>query len=227
MAAPGRVIASTLTGDAEPGAPGDTSIFNRQLVLQDGTHAIAQGTSFSAPHVTGAVALLFERDPTHDALDIRNRLSTTARTDSFTGQVPNVQWGFGKLDVGAALGGGTSTGFGTVLYFPLAPGSFYGFDSNLYLSGLGLSAPQLVVDTRGLSGSLLQATNVDVPFLGVVALASATGPLNFQCVPQPTLCQLFIHRRDQSPILNFTAMLGIFNSTGHFQFVFPFSFTIP
>jgi subtilisin family serine protease len=225
LAAPGRLIASTLTSDAQPGAPGDTSIFSRQLVLQDGTHAIAQGTSISAPHVTGAAALLLERDPTHDALHIRNLLSATARTDSFTGQVPNVQWGFGKLDVSAALGGTEAAGI--VLYFPVAPSSFFGFDSFLYLAGLEFSAPQLVVDTRGLAGSSSQLTNVDVPSLGIVALASGTGPLNFKCVPQPTLCQLFIHRRDGSAILNFMAMLGIFNSNGHFQFVQPYSFTIP
>jgi subtilisin family serine protease len=225
LAAPGRVIASTLTSDAQPGAPGDTSIFSRQLVLQDGMHAISQGTSFSAPHVAGAAALLLERDPTHDALDIRNLLSATARTDSFTGQVPNVQWGFGKLDVSAALGDTEVAGI--VLYFPVAPSSFFGFDSFLYLAGLGFSAPQLVVDTRGLAGSSSQLTNVDVPSLGIVALASGTGPLNFKCVPQPNLCQLFIHRRDGSTILNFTAMLGIFYSSGHFQFVQPYSFTIP
>jgi hypothetical protein len=179
----------------------------------------------SAPHVAGAVALLLDRDPTHDALDIRDLLSATARTDSFTGQVPNVQWGFGKLDVSAALGGTEAAGI--VLYFPVAPSSFFGFDSFLYLAGLGFSAPQLVVDTRGLAGSSSHLTNVDVPSLGIVALASGTGPLNFKCVPQPTLCQLFIHRRDGSAILNFMAMLGIFYSNGHFQFVQPYSFTIP
>jgi subtilisin family serine protease len=226
LAAPGRVIASTLTSDAQPGAPGDTSIFSRQLVLSDGMHAISQGTSFSAPHVAGAAALLFERDPTRDALDIRNLLSATAGTDSFTGQVPNVPWGFGKLDVSAALGGTEAAGI--VLYFPFAPSGFFGFDSFLYLAGLGFSAPQLVVDTRGLgAGSSSQLTHVDVPALGIAALSSGTGPLNFKCVPQPNLCQLFIHRRDGSTILNFMAMLGIFNSDGHFQFVQPYSFTVP
>jgi Subtilase family len=178
LAAPGRVIASTLTGDTQPGASGDTSIFSRQLVLQDGMHAITQGTSFSAPHVAGAAALLFECDPTRDALDIRNLLSTTVRTDSFTGQVPNLQWGFGKLDVSTALALGAPKA-GIVLYFPIAPSGFFGFDSFLYLFGLGFSAPQLVVDATGLAGSPSQSTNVDVPSRGIVALASATGPFNF------------------------------------------------
>ena len=128
--------------------------------------------------MAGAVALLFERDPTRDALDIRNRLSATARADSFTGQVPSLQWGFGKLDVSAPLGGTEAAGI--VLYFPVAPSGFFGFDSFLYLAGLGFSAPQLVVDARGLgAGSSSQLTNVDVSSLGIVALALWDRPAQF------------------------------------------------
>jgi hypothetical protein len=221
-----------LTSDAQPGAPGDTSIFNRQLVLQDGTHVVAQGTSFSAPHVTGAVALLFERDPARDALDIRNDLSATARTDNFTGQVPNSQWGFGKLDVDTFLGdieGGTEA-TGIVLYFPIAPSRFNGFDSLLLLTGIGLNGASLEVNTTGvLPGTPAQPTKVIVPPLTVVPVYSSpvAGQLNFGCVPQPSICQLFVHRLDQPrEVQNFTAALLIFTEFS-FQFITPFSFTTP
>jgi subtilisin family serine protease len=103
LTAPGSVIGSALTGDAHPGVPGDTSIFSRAFVLQDGAHAIAGGTSMSAPHVTGAVALLLMRNTRLDAPAIQGILTTSARSDSFTGLLPNIQWGFGKLDVASAV----------------------------------------------------------------------------------------------------------------------------
>lgn len=73
------------------------------LVASDGVHVASRGTSFSAPQVSGAVALLFERNPTLTGEQVRAALAQSARSDAFTGDVPNDQWGFGKLDVGAAL----------------------------------------------------------------------------------------------------------------------------
>jgi subtilisin family serine protease len=104
LTAPGRVIGSTLTADANPGAPGDSSIFpSRSFILRDGVHAIAQGTSMSAPHVSGAVALLLERNRRLEAPQLADILTVSSRQDGFTGAVPNDQWGFGKLDVAAAV----------------------------------------------------------------------------------------------------------------------------
>lgn len=104
LTAPGRVIGSALSEDAHPGAPGDTSIFpDQRFVLRDGLHAISQGTSFSAPHVAGAVALLFQENPRLDADLARGILTSSARTDFFTGRVPNSKWGFGKLDAASAV----------------------------------------------------------------------------------------------------------------------------
>jgi hypothetical protein len=53
--------------------------------------------------VVGAVALLLEQDPTLTADQVRLILRNTAVKDAFTGSVPNHDWGFGKLDVLAAL----------------------------------------------------------------------------------------------------------------------------
>ena len=71
-------------------------------VLYRGQPPGNSGTSFSAPHVSGVIALLFEknRDLTQD--DIRNILFDSADQDDFTGIVPNVNWGYGKLNAESA-----------------------------------------------------------------------------------------------------------------------------
>ena len=64
----------------------------------DAKHAIASGTSFSAPMVTGAVALLFERDPTLTQPELVALLQGGARR--FEGKVPyDYQVGPGALNV--------------------------------------------------------------------------------------------------------------------------------
>ncbi|MXO90847.1 S8 family peptidase [Pontixanthobacter aquaemixtae] len=69
-------------------------------------HVFMGGTSMAAPHVTGAIALLLEKQPTLTQEQIRKGLQTTCRTDARTGtgsQVPNNTWGYGKLDARALL----------------------------------------------------------------------------------------------------------------------------
>jgi subtilisin family serine protease len=75
------------------------------LVATDGVHHIEAGTSMAAPHVTGGTALLLARPEWTNATPsaIKARLKSTARSDAFTGAVPNVIWGAGKLDLNAAL----------------------------------------------------------------------------------------------------------------------------
>jgi len=105
IAAPGRAVASTLSRESWPGSNA-VSIFNgcpanarRCLIAGDGRHAIARGTSFAAAHAAGAAALLLEASPDLDAEELKNLLAFTARTaDESEGP-----WGFGKIDVQAAL----------------------------------------------------------------------------------------------------------------------------
>ncbi len=67
-------------------------------------HRDTQGTSMAAPHVAGAVALMLEKDPTLSIDNIKLNLIVSARRDSFTGDSPDQnKWGFGKLDIKAAL----------------------------------------------------------------------------------------------------------------------------
>lgn len=102
IVAPGQMIASTYSSDAPSG-----SLFSMfpsdEWIVEDGRHGVSMGTSFAAPHVTGAVALLLEVDPSLDANRIRDLLTSAARRDDFARGLPNDEWGYGKLDVYAAL----------------------------------------------------------------------------------------------------------------------------
>lgn len=69
------------------------------------------GTSGSAPIVVGAVALMLQANPRLDASAARRILRATARSDAYTGAVPNTAWGYGKLDVNAAVGRAKDTVF--------------------------------------------------------------------------------------------------------------------
>lgn len=62
----------------------------------------ASGTSMSAPHVAGVIALLFEKNRNLTQEEIREVLLGNAQPDNFTGIVPNVNWGYGKLDAECA-----------------------------------------------------------------------------------------------------------------------------
>lgn len=61
------------------------------------------GTSFSAPLVSGATALLIEQNPTWSNTQIRNRLLNTAN-HPFGSMTPDQEYGYGVLDAAAALG---------------------------------------------------------------------------------------------------------------------------
>jgi subtilisin family serine protease len=108
IAAPGQIIASTYSSQALPSSP--HSIFAQTdprypnaLINQDGDHGMNSGTSMAAPHVTGAVALILEQSPNLTALQIREMLVKSTRTDEYVGSTPNNSWGWGKLDVFNAL----------------------------------------------------------------------------------------------------------------------------
>ncbi len=62
-------------------------------------YAYGSGTSFSAPHVAGAIALLLQMDPDLTAGQVKKILNETAKSDQSTGSTPNYTWGYGKLDV--------------------------------------------------------------------------------------------------------------------------------
>jgi subtilisin family serine protease len=107
IAAPGAFIAGAMSSGADPrkvpgglfdasGCPDAT----RCYVVDEG-HAITSGSSMSAPHVAGAVALLFQRDPTLTQPRVTEVLQAGARYPK--GAVPyDAQLGVGELDLEGA-----------------------------------------------------------------------------------------------------------------------------
>jgi subtilisin family serine protease len=66
------------------------------------------GTSMAAPHVTGAAAVILDQSSTLSFSEVRNILINSARHDGFTGVTPNNSFGWGKLDLKAAVDAATS-----------------------------------------------------------------------------------------------------------------------
>ncbi|MBX6363552.1 MAG: S8 family serine peptidase [Gemmatimonadetes bacterium] len=105
IAAPGKVVVSSMSRDAS------TWSSLPDYVDADSAHAVLLGTSMATPFVTGAVALLLQLWPTLTPEAARDLLTAAARTDAFTRHpytggpdgIPNPQWGYGKLDVAAAV----------------------------------------------------------------------------------------------------------------------------
>lgn len=94
ICAPGAWIGAALSDDA---------LWLGYLVNPDGVHTMELGTSMAAPHVSGAAALLLSIDPQLTADEVRSLFTDTATRDGFTGTVPNDRWGWGKLNVFAAV----------------------------------------------------------------------------------------------------------------------------
>lgn len=105
LAAPGKVVMSAMARNATAwdGLP--------TFIEEDGVHAGNFGTSMAAPQAAGVVALLLQLDPTLGPDEVRELLVQSARQDAFTDHpftgdadaVPNVQWGYGKLDAAASV----------------------------------------------------------------------------------------------------------------------------
>jgi len=108
ITAPGQIIASSYSTQAPPST--HNSIFAQSdprypnaLINEDGEHGMSSGTSMAAPHVAGAVALILELYPELTSVQVKEMLTTAAKGDQYVGAVPNNKWGWGKLDIFAAL----------------------------------------------------------------------------------------------------------------------------
>ena len=64
---------------------------------------VMQGTSMATPLTAGSVALILQRYPGVSPSPIYNAIQNYANVDGFTGSVPNNTWGYGKLDIDAAI----------------------------------------------------------------------------------------------------------------------------
>ena len=81
----------------------------------DTAYTTASGTSMATPHISGAMALLWSAIPSlrHQITDSRNALNNSAvfisSTQCGTAGPPNNVYGWGRVDILAAVGGGSPT----------------------------------------------------------------------------------------------------------------------
>lgn len=98
IAAPGTTIAACKANNWWADADGD-GVFD----IPSGWYTNKDGTSMAAPHVAGAIALLFEgRDPNLTAQDAKYILQRLADTTGMA-TVPDNAFGWGRLRLGNAL----------------------------------------------------------------------------------------------------------------------------
>ncbi|MEE8566546.1 MAG: S8 family serine peptidase [Candidatus Bipolaricaulota bacterium] len=71
--------------------------------LPDPMHTLLRGTSFSAAHVSGVIALMLSYNPQLSNEEIRMKLTETSVSDAFTGLIPNTSWGYGKASAYEAV----------------------------------------------------------------------------------------------------------------------------
>jgi subtilisin family serine protease len=94
LAAPGMIIAS---------AQSTWYVSNAGFNDPGGKHTYLLGTSMASPHVAGAIALMLEKNPTLTPAQVKSILQQTARRDDSTGPTAGGAFGYGKLDVKAAV----------------------------------------------------------------------------------------------------------------------------
>ncbi len=91
ISGPGFGVMSTLATDANTAG-------NQPYIDPDGKHWIQAGTSMSSPMVTGLCALILNKDGALTPAQMKTKLYNSARTDAYTGAVPNADWGYGKMN---------------------------------------------------------------------------------------------------------------------------------
>jgi minor extracellular serine protease Vpr len=106
----GPLASSSARGPARLGdpvnllaAPGESITTSAASPWAAAAHTRVRGTSIAAAHVTGAVALLLQANPRLTRAQITDCILANARTDEHTAAGPESGWGFGKLDISAAL----------------------------------------------------------------------------------------------------------------------------
>ena len=101
LVAPGEAILSATSFDIPVTCPGSgaASTYGEDA----GQHTAMRGTSMSAPHVAGAVALLLEKRGALTPAEVKAYLTLHARRDAATGTAATNDWGAGKLNLGDLL----------------------------------------------------------------------------------------------------------------------------
>lgn len=97
ISAPGQYVTAALADQSELSSWEERAFVNQRMLT-------IEGTSMSAPVITGVIALMLQKKPALTLEEVRTILRETARHDEHTGPGNwNPAYGFGKVDVVAAL----------------------------------------------------------------------------------------------------------------------------
>ena len=176
ICAPGQGVVAALSA---PTAPYVGNIFT----VEDGVHWITYGTSMAAAHVAGGLALLLQQNPNLTPASARALLVSRARTDAYTGTVPNASWGYGKFDLettSVAVGDGPGSRFAFAPAYPNPARGQVRFAFALTAAELagGAARVQLrILDVRGREVATLAGALAEGPQQLVWAGRGADGSL--------------------------------------------------
>jgi minor extracellular serine protease Vpr len=103
IAAPGVSMASSISSFTDASY---TSIATVDFEGRTYPFARLSGTSMASPAVAGICALILEANPYLSAVQVKDIILLTARTDNFTGIIPpggSTRWGYGKINAHEAV----------------------------------------------------------------------------------------------------------------------------
>ncbi len=108
VTAPGQMITSVRSGFSDHSKPSSIfyssqSEFPQAFLPPTEGYGLSAGTSMSAPHVTGIVALMLEQRPTLTARQVKSLLTQTATVMDESISHPNPHWGWGIPNAERAL----------------------------------------------------------------------------------------------------------------------------
>ena len=137
-------------------------------------YAVADGTSFATPMVSGAAALVKQRHPGFTAAQVRSALVNTTSQDVTSDQRGNTvdaEWlGAGKLDAGAAAGATVTVNPATLSFGVLTPGSLP--------KTLQLQVTNSGADTVNLAFSLTPANRLSLDRQSLILPAGGSGAVS-------------------------------------------------
>ena len=174
ISAPGQGITAALSQSLDPNSAGISPRVHAGL-----KYWLIEGTSMSAPHVTGAVALVLSAAPSFPGSHVKEYLTATADADDGTGALPNTVFGYGKLDIAEAMVK-AKTGSGTLRREVLA----YDLDGTNQIVELGSSRKFAVRFTPSVTGRVTgMQLNLMTPLNNPI---QGTGPLQVEVFTNQT-----------------------------------------
>lgn len=100
IAGPGAVIISALNKYSADFSKTDVNVCAsvKTSVIKEYFYGVKQGTSMSAPFVTGVIALWYQANPNLTHAQIMDILAETAINDEYTAMEGHNAWGYGKIN---------------------------------------------------------------------------------------------------------------------------------